>query len=171
MATRCSSCPSPTEGDRTTASQGTFHCACWEVDVDPVELEGLLASVRKDSPRAIIQVFGASEPPNAEAIDMIAAQTVAAAKSGSTLAERPELDLLLRLAGTRQIGEAFRRVGYKQKGKRLFLVAASGGTGAALRRLRKRASGDRRFASVARKKLGNGDLEVVERAALLAARL
>ena len=126
------------------ASKGTFNCACWEVDVDPEQVEDILASLRKESPKAIMQVFGGSKPPNAEAVEMIAAQTVAAARSGSTLAERPELDLLLRLAGTRQIGEAFRRVGYKASGKRLFLVAASDGTGAALKRLRERASRDTR---------------------------
>jgi tRNA threonylcarbamoyladenosine modification (KEOPS) complex Cgi121 subunit len=131
----------------------------------------MLADLRKESPKAIIQVFGASRAPNAGAVEMIAAQTLAAAKSGATLAERPELDLLLRLAGTRQIGEAFRRVGYKSNGKRLYMVAASEGTGAALKLLRKRASHDRRFAPVAKEAPGKGDLELVERAALLASRL
>ena len=151
--------------------ESTFHCECWEVAVDPDELESLIARLREESPKAIIQVFGASRAPNVGTVEMIAAQTLMAAKSGSTLAERPELDLLLRLAGTRQIGEAFRRVGYKSNGKRLYMVAASEGTGASLKNLRKRASHDRRFALVARKPPGKGDLELVERAALLAARL
>jgi tRNA threonylcarbamoyladenosine modification (KEOPS) complex Cgi121 subunit len=141
--------------------------------VDPDDLESLLAGLRKESPKAIIQAFSAGRPPNAGAVHMIAAQTLTASKSGSTLAERPELDLLLRLAGTRQIGEAFRRLGYKSggSGKRLFLVAASEGNGRALNRLIKRASHDRRFAPVAMKAPGEGDLELVERAALLAAKL
>ena len=153
------------------ASKGAFQCACWEVHVDLDDLEPLLAGLRKESPNAIIQVFGASEPPNERAVELVVAQTLAAARSGSTIAERPELDLLLRLAGTRQIGEAFRRVGYKDGGKRLFMVAGSEGTGASLKRLRKRASGDRRFTPIARRKLEKGDLELVELAALLAARL
>jgi tRNA threonylcarbamoyladenosine modification (KEOPS) complex Cgi121 subunit len=149
----------------------SFHCECWEVDVGPDEIESILARLRKESPKAIIQVFGADRAPNAGAVEMIAAQTLTAAKSGSTLAERPELDLLLRLAGTRQIGEAFQRVGYKKNGKRLFMVAAAEGTGAALVRVRNRASRDGRFALVEKKKPGSGDLEIVERAALLAVRL
>ncbi len=148
-----------------------FHAACWEVHVPQEEVEGILAEVRKRSPRAIVQVIGATRAPNAGAVEMIAAQTLMAAKSGSTLAERPELDLLLRLAGTRQIGEAFQRVGYKSNGKRFFLVAASEGNEAALARLGKRLAADKRFTEVARRKLAQGDLEEVERAALLASRL
>jgi tRNA threonylcarbamoyladenosine modification (KEOPS) complex Cgi121 subunit len=151
--------------------KNTFHCTCWEVDVPPDEAERLLAEMRGASPKVILQVVGASRPLNPSAVEMIAAQTLAAAESGSTLAERPELDLLLRLAGTRQIGEAFRRLGYRSGGKRLFMVAASDGNGAALARMSKRLAKDRRFKEVARKKLAEADLEQVERAALLAARL
>jgi tRNA threonylcarbamoyladenosine modification (KEOPS) complex Cgi121 subunit len=151
--------------------ESSFHCECWQVDVGPDEVEGVLAKLRKESPKAIIQVFGADRLPNAGAVEMIAAQTLTAAKSGSTLAERPELDLLLRLAGTRQIGEAFHRVGYKNGEKKLFMVAASEGTGTALARVRNRVARDPRFAPVAKKKPGKGDLEIVERAALLAVRL
>ncbi len=149
----------------------TFHCACWEVDLPPAEVEGLLSEMRRKSPKIILQVVGADRPPNPSAVEMIAAQTLTAVRSGSTLAERPELDLLLRLAGTRQIGEAFRRLGYKSGGRRFFMVAAREGDGAALVRLSKRLTKDSRFREVARKKLGKADLEQVERAALLAARL
>ncbi len=151
--------------------ESSFHCMCWEVHVRPGEVEGLLAKARTQGPKVIIQVFSASRSPNAGAVEMIAAQTLTAAESGSTLAERPELDLLLRLAGTRQIGEAFQRVGYKASGKRFFMVAAAEGDGAALRRLSKALARDSRFAEVERKKLAKGDLEQVERAALLSARL
>ena len=135
------------------------------------EAEVVLAKLRKENPEAIIQVFGAGTIPNAAAVEMVAAQTLTAAKSGSTLAERPELDLLLRLAGTRQIGEAFKRLGYKSDRKKLFVVAASMGDGAPMTRLKKAMSKDRRFIEVEKKKLGKLDLQMVERAALLAARL
>jgi len=135
------------------------------------EVEGLLAKIRKQSPGVIVQVIGAAEAPNPRAVEMIAAQTLMAARSGFTLAERPELDLLLRLAGTRQIGEAFQRVGYKSNGKRFFMVAASDGNRPALARMGKRLAADKRFTEVAKKQLAEGDLEQVERAALLAARL
>jgi tRNA threonylcarbamoyladenosine modification (KEOPS) complex Cgi121 subunit len=151
--------------------EDTFECRCWGVKVDPGEVEGVLARLRKENPSAIIQVFGAGSVPNAAAVEMVAAQTLTAAKSGSTLAEKPELDLLLRRAGTRQIGEAFKRVGYKSGGKRLFIVAATMGKAAAMKRFSNTLSTDRRFKEVAKKKLGKLDLQMVERAALLAARL
>jgi len=149
----------------------SFHAACWEVGVPQEEVEGLLAKVRKQSPGVIVQVIGATRAPNPGAVEMIAAQTLMAAESGSTLAERPELDLLLRLAGTRQIGEAFQRVGYKSKGKRFFMVAASEGKRAGVARMGKRLAPDKRFTEVPKKRLAEVDLEQVERAALLAARL
>lgn len=135
------------------------------------EVEGLLAEIRKQSPKVIVQLIRAASAPNPRAVEMIAAQTLMAARSGSTLAERPELDLLLRLAGTRQIGEAFRRVGYKSNGKRFFMVAASEGHKAEMTRMGKRLSTDKRFRALAKKQLAKSDLEHVERAALLAARL
>jgi len=149
----------------------TFIGRCWEVKVGPDEVECLLAQLRKENSILMIQVFGAGSAPNAAAVEMVAAQTLTAVKSGATLAERPELDLLLRLAGTRQIGEAFKRVGYKSDGRRLFLVAASEGRGEAMRRLAKRLSTDRRFIEVPVKKLAEVDFQMVERAALLAVRL
>jgi tRNA threonylcarbamoyladenosine modification (KEOPS) complex Cgi121 subunit len=149
----------------------TFLGRCWEVKVGPDEVEGLLAQLRKENPIVMIQVFGADSAPNTAAVEMVAAQTLTAVKSGATLAERPELDLLLRLAGTRQIGEAFRRAGYKSIGKRLFLVAASDGNGGAMGRLASALSKDVRFKERAKKKLGKMDFQMVERAALLAVRL
>jgi len=148
-----------------------FHCRCWEIGVRPREVESLLAELRKENPTIIIQVFGAGDAPNPAAVGMVAAQTLTAVESGATLAERPELDLLLRLAGTRQIGEAFARAGYMSDGKRLFLAAAAKGKGEAMRRLAKRLSTDRRLVEVPTKKLGKADFQMVERAALLAASL
>ena len=154
-----------------TPRDSTFLCRCWEVKVGPDEVEGLLARLRKENPALLIQIFGAGRALNSAAVDMVAAQTLTAVRTGATLAERPELDLLLRLAGTRQIGEAFRRVGYKSGGKRLFLVAASDGSGEAMLRLASGLSRDVRFKERAMKKLTKADFQMVERAALLAARL
>jgi tRNA threonylcarbamoyladenosine modification (KEOPS) complex Cgi121 subunit len=151
--------------------EGQFHSACWEVEADPAEIEPLLAKTREKSPGVILQVVGAERAPNPRAVELIAAQTLSATRSGATLAEKPELDLLLRLAGTRQIGEAFARVGYKSSAKRLFMVAACEGGGAALRSLSKRLAGDGRFKEVPRTEMGEADLDMVERAALLSAGL
>ena len=149
----------------------SFHAACWEVRVPQEEVEGILATIRKENPGVIVQVIGAARAPNPGVIEMIAAQTLMAAESGCTLAERPELDLLLRLAGTRQIGEAFQRLGYKSNGKRFFMVAASEGSRPSMARMSKRLAADKRFTEVAKRQLAEGDLDQVERAALLAARL
>jgi hypothetical protein len=104
----------PWREEGSVSSSDAIECACWEVDVRPKEVERLLSGLRADSRGVIIQVFRMGSPPNPRAVEMIGAQTLAAAKTGSTLAERPELDLLLRLAGTRQIGDAFKRIGYKE---------------------------------------------------------
>ena len=150
-------------------SRGTTRCECWEVNLEPDELEALLARARKESPGAILQAFKAGGTPNLGAIEIIAAQTLAASQSGATLAERPEFDLLLRLAGTRQIGEAIGQVGYRSNGKRLFLVAAWASGGAEPKGLRRLASRDERFERIAKRPPNIDDLELVERAAILAA--
>jgi tRNA threonylcarbamoyladenosine modification (KEOPS) complex Cgi121 subunit len=114
----------------------------------------------------LAQVFASRRTPNPAALKMVAAQTLAAASSGATLAKKPELDLLLRLAGTRQIGEAIERCGYKSGKGRLFLVAASD-DGAAISRVN--ALDPTKFVRVDDRALSKSDLEFVERAALLSA--
>lgn len=151
-------------------TEGTARCACWEAELEEKDAEGVLARTREQNPGVVVQLFGASRPPNLAAVEMIAAQTLAARRSGATLADRPEVDLLLRLAGTRQIGEAFRRAGYRS-GKRLFMVAACEGDEDALRRLAESAARDGRFGRLEGRELTKGDLEQVERAALLSAGL
>lgn len=146
----------------------SFKSLSWEVLAERGDVEGILADARRESPGLIIQVFGTSSAPNPAALEMVAAQTLAATKSGSTLAEKPELDLLMRLAGTRQIGEALQVAGYKSGGNRLFMVAASEMGGPALGRLRKVLARDDRFVELPRRELASEDFEQVERAALLA---
>jgi len=142
-------------------------CACWEV-TGSRDVELLLAQARKENPSLVVQAFTAAVEPNLAAVEMVAAQTLAARDTGTTLAERPELDLLLRLAGTRQIGQALQSTGYKARGRRLFLVAA-GRRAADFARLKRmaRLGG---FREVPRSALSAADLESVERAALLSAK-
>lgn len=143
----------------------------WKLKIASSRAEAFLADLRMDHPKLILQVFSADSPPNGTAIEMIAAQTLMAARSGSTLAVKPELDLLLRLAGTRQIGEAFSRLGYKSGGENLFLVAASPSKPPLERLARRLASEEVVVEKLARKELGENDLQMVERAALLSAGL
>lgn len=58
---------------------------------------------------------------------MVAAQTIEALKAKSLLARQPEIDLILRLAGTTQISEAIKTAGAR-KGEAFILIVA--GTGA-----------------------------------------
>ena len=148
-----------------------FLCHCWEMDISPLDPETFLARVRTDNPGLFIQVFGGKRP-RGSVVEMIVAQTLMGMRSGSILADRPELDMLLRLAGTRQIGEAFLRLGYKSGGgKTLFMVAASEGQGREMNRLRDAMSKDHRFVEIEKMPLTEDDLLAVERAALLAVRL
>ena len=102
---------------------------------------------------------------------MIAAQTLTAAKSGATLAEKPESTCSFAWPGRGRSAEAFRRVGYRSNGKKMFMVAASAGNGERLRRLSKELAKVKGFKEVPRRALGKGDLEQVEVAALLSVRL
>jgi tRNA threonylcarbamoyladenosine modification (KEOPS) complex Cgi121 subunit len=60
-------------------------------------------------------------------IELLAAQTLQAESSGGLLANRPEIDFLLRLAGTTQISKAIREAGVKA-GDQFVLVVAGRST-------------------------------------------
>jgi tRNA threonylcarbamoyladenosine modification (KEOPS) complex Cgi121 subunit len=72
----------------------------------------------------MVQTFGAKAATNGFFVRMLASQTLRAGSSGSLLAKKPEIDFLLRLAGTSQISEAIARVGSKP-GEPFVLVLAS----------------------------------------------
>lgn len=73
---------------------------------------------------ALVQAFSDEPATNGFFIQMIAAQTLRAGLSESMLAKKPEIDFLLRLAGTSQISEAICQVGTK-KGEPFQLVVAT----------------------------------------------
>jgi tRNA threonylcarbamoyladenosine modification (KEOPS) complex Cgi121 subunit len=141
---------------------------CWAADVPPGSAEDFLARLRRAHPGLLIQLVCARENPSPAAIEMVAAQTIHAKKAGSMLANSPDIDLLLRLAGTSQIGEAFREVGYKRAGPKVLVAAGPGG---AVARLQGSLRQDKRLRALKREALTDEDLAVVERAALVAARL
>jgi hypothetical protein len=82
-----------------------------------------LTILRDENPGLIIQLLSMGGRPNARAVGMIGAQTLRALETGALIATKPEVDLLLRLAGTAQISEAIEKSGYRARGTR-FLVAA-----------------------------------------------
>jgi tRNA threonylcarbamoyladenosine modification (KEOPS) complex Cgi121 subunit len=60
-------------------------------------------------------------------VELLAAQTLQAESSGGLLANKPEIDFLLRLAGTTQISRAIREAGAKS-GDQFILVVAGRST-------------------------------------------
>ncbi len=72
----------------------------------------------------LVQASAADAARNEFYLEMIAAQTLQAESSGTMLAKKPEIDFLLRLAGTTQISRAIREKGARSG--RPFLVIAAG---------------------------------------------
>lgn len=88
--------------------------------LDPDELKRKAAA---SSGEAVVQTVVEGSAANEFFVEMIAAQTLRARANGSLLARRPEVDLLLRLAGTTQISKAIREKG-AVKGRPFLLVVA-----------------------------------------------
>jgi tRNA threonylcarbamoyladenosine modification (KEOPS) complex Cgi121 subunit len=129
--------------------------------------EGILKELRAPRQGVVIQIVSLPRRPVESEVAMIAEQTGRAMRRGSLLAEKPEVDLLLRLAGTTQITEAISRRGYRGKGRR-FLIAFGDLDGVAS--LKKALRGAGGFSLVGPEESGKEDLSAVEAAALLAAR-
>ena len=94
-------------------------------------------------------------------MEVLWGQTTEAERLGTLLANEPEVDMLLRIAGTRQISVAIREAGFRN-GTRSVLVAA--GARSKLTQLESQLNGARR---VGGGELTSQDLERVEKAALL----
>ena len=66
------------------------------------------SALSTENPGSVVQAVRLEATDNELFIEMLAAQTFQAMSSGSILARKPEIDLLLRLAGTTQIEKAGR---------------------------------------------------------------
>jgi tRNA threonylcarbamoyladenosine modification (KEOPS) complex Cgi121 subunit len=86
--------------------------------------DGLKERIRKRHPGFLVQTARAEPGVNGRFIKMIAAQTLNASDTGNLLAKRPEIDFLLRLAGTTQISRAIGKSG-SRKGEGFVLVVAN----------------------------------------------
>ncbi len=112
-----------------------------------------------------MQLLSLDEEPGSRRIEMIAGQTIHSLDSGKLLAEKPELDIMLRVAGTTQISEALARVGYKNRGRKVLIAL---GAATDLRRLERIAEDDpARYVRTVKKGLRGSDLRAIEKAALL----
>lgn len=122
---------------------------------DPGQMKQALASA---NPGALVLAARAGSARNEFFVEMLAAQTFQAESAGSLLANKPEIDLLLRLAGTTQISRAIEEHG-THPGERSLLVVAD----------RKAVKGPRLLAELElpRRQMTRTELMKVERAALL----
>lgn len=112
----------------------------------------------------VVQTVSDSVPKNEHLYELLAAQTLTAAKSRELLGRKPEVDLLLRVAGTTQISEALARVGVRP-GSPFVLVVC--GTRALPKKLLDRC--EKEGERLPRRTLTARDLSMVEDAALLSA--
>jgi tRNA threonylcarbamoyladenosine modification (KEOPS) complex Cgi121 subunit len=135
--------------------------------LESAEAEPVLLSLRKRHPDLIIQLVRLKEVPESRIIAMIGQQTLRAAETGALLAAKPEVDLLLRLAGTTQIAMAIKESGYRATGE-MLLVAA--GPARRLSSLRKKLVADPSYKVLEGDTVSAPGLAMVERAALLGTR-
>ena len=76
-----------------------------------VSAEGVKQKLASANPGSLVQVTRAGSVSNELLVEMLAAQTFRAESAGDMLAKKPEVDLLLRLAGTTQISKAIKSQG------------------------------------------------------------
>ncbi len=109
-----------------------------------------------------IQALRADISDNCRFFSMVAWQTLTAKMEGSLIARRPEIDILLRIAGTTQIERAIDEFGLSEEGKNILLIFGDAlkirelTKGIGLRRLKERT-------------LTKRELYSIEKAALLSA--
>jgi tRNA threonylcarbamoyladenosine modification (KEOPS) complex Cgi121 subunit len=112
-------------------------------------------------PGSIVQAVRADATANGFFVEMIAAQTLRANGTQNLLAKKPEVDLLLRLAGTTQISRAIEQMGAK-KGKPFLLVILGPSSGLASLSVRELGGSE-----LERRELSSDELDRIEQAALL----
>jgi tRNA threonylcarbamoyladenosine modification (KEOPS) complex Cgi121 subunit len=120
----------------------------------------LLEEIRNAHPRLIVQRFSKRAVSNEFFVEMVATQTLRAAVIGNLIAKKPEIDLLLRIAGTTQISAAIGKAGAK-KGE-TFVVVVAGEKGQ-ISSLKARPGWTR----LPRRPLSQEELVRIEKAALL----
>jgi len=123
--------------------------------------DSIRKAVRANIPHSIVQTVRADAATNSFFVEMIAVQTLRAWGTPDLLAQKPEVDLLLRLAGTTQISKAIDQIGVK-KGEPFLLVVA--GPARELTKLSREQVGG---PGLRARKLSLAELERIETAALL----
>ena len=139
--------------------------ACFRIEAEGSGAEETKEELRRSFPSLVVQLADARVGFNERFFRMIAAQTISAMRYDSLLAKKPEVDLLLRLAGTTQISEALTRVGYRKGGMQVLIAA---GQKDDIKKLL--ASGMVKGSRLASAELTKDERKRVEEAAVLSAR-
>ncbi len=116
-------------------------------------------TVKKEHPSSLVQTFRIGAASNERFLEVIAAQTIQASSAGNLVAKKPEIDFLLRVAGTTQISKAIQKVGSRINEPFLLVLASR----------RKAVGGGPKagWKQLARRDLSERELERIEVAALL----
>jgi tRNA threonylcarbamoyladenosine modification (KEOPS) complex Cgi121 subunit len=85
--------------------------------------EDLKRRLARANPGSMVQAAKGGLVRNEAFVELLAAQTLQAETAGGLLANKPEIDFLLRLAGTTQISRAIRDAGTKSGDKFVLVVA------------------------------------------------
>jgi tRNA threonylcarbamoyladenosine modification (KEOPS) complex Cgi121 subunit len=101
---------------------GSVHARAYLCD-DRMSPDDAKRRLAKSNPGSIVQASRAGRVRNELFVEMLAAQTHRAKSTGGMLAEKPEIDFLLRLAGTTQISKAIKEWGAKKGEKALVVVS------------------------------------------------
>ncbi len=125
--------------------------------LEPEELKARLAAQNHGK---LVQAVRVAGEENEWLFEMLAAQTLRAESSGSLLAKKPQIDFLLRLAGTTQIARAIERRGARS-GEPFVLLVAGVTPVRGIRALERLELG--------RRELSKTELALIEKAALLSA--
>ena len=134
---------------------------CYIFDGD-VASEPLAQRLRQNHPRLIVQAVSSAGASNERLVEMIGEQTAEAQTTGSPLAKKPEVDLLMRLGGTTQIARAIKEVGVKRGDA--FVLIVFGEESEVLKFELKEAA---RWERLQRRPLAADELSRIEKAALL----
>jgi len=125
------------------------------------DLEQVKRTAAAKVPNSMVQAVRAGGITNGALVEMIAAQTIRADGTTNLLARKPEVDLLLRLAGTTQISRAIEQLGAR-KGEPFLLVIVG-----RAKKLDSLSWGELGGVELEKRDLTAAELERIEAAALL----
>ena len=91
-----------------------------------MDAAGVRQQLSTRSPGLLVQAVRGESLRSAAMAEMLVRQTLEAASNGTLLAKTPEMDLLLRIAGTTQIARAIDKVGARAGEKNVLIVAGRG---------------------------------------------